>query len=261
MKTMAAVTLFSLVGCEMLTDTGDLTSGPNGLGKGQLAISVPAPITSDIAGFQISVYGPEMVSCNPMPSGSTAANEYVALMDKNFPGGKNKFSDKFFVLQAGTYCVEAAPLNSDGWRVDACSLAQGGPYQITPSQTNTVMLVSNCGGADNGGLNPTVVENHKPLITELLFDRGQSIGTCETLHVTAAANDPDNNTITYEWLVQTKPGSDTDFDASSLDNVYTFRSFVPGDYAIELRVCDFFQFCAFMDFTIHVTGDNCAPLP
>ncbi|MEL6545980.1 MAG: hypothetical protein AAFQ82_15220, partial [Myxococcota bacterium] len=146
------------------------------------------------------------------------------------------FADWYVVLTPGEYTVIAYPLDAAGNRSPHCTVASG-TATVVREQTTELLLVSQC-STNSGGLDVTVVIDRLPLIEELEFRPSKFVCTADTAQITATANDPDGDSLSYEWTVVSLPeGANTSsYCLGYADHIAAFSAEVPGRYEILLSV-------------------------
>jgi mono/diheme cytochrome c family protein len=169
--------------------------------------------------------------------------------------GMHQFADGLFVLAPGSYLVCATPLAA-GAPSQGCARAQG-TAQVVASQTAEVLLVSQCTGKPNGGLDVVATLNDPPLITGLAITPSKFITVCESAEIAATASDPDGDALSYAWMVASGPAG------SSLRAAGASATFSgpAGDYLVALTVTDVYGASAMLSFPVHISAATCAVAP
>jgi hypothetical protein len=166
--------------------------------------------------------------------------------------GMHQFADGLFVLAPGQYLVCATPLAAAGPSAD-CGRAQS-PAQVVAEQTNEVLLVSQCRGKPNGGLDVVVALNDPPQITGLDLAPSKFVTVCESVAITVTATDPDGDAITHAWAVLSGPAG------SSLHPSGATATFSgpAGDYLLAVTATDVHGASTTLSFPVHVSAATCA---
>jgi len=170
--------------------------------------------------------------------------------------GMHQFADGLFVLAPGSYLACATPLAASGASAE-CARAQA-PVQVVAEQTSEVLLISQCRGKKNGGLDVVVALNDPPLITGLDIASSKFVTTCESASVSVTATDPDGDVLTYVWAVVSGPAG------ASLHIAGPAATFSgpAGDYLLGVTVRDVHDASATLTFPVHVSAATCAvPAP
>ncbi len=191
-------------------------------------------LEDDVQGFHFEVWDSQ---------GELAAQRYVGLERENAPavpeegiGAGHRFADSFFLLPVDDYEVRVSPMRAEGEPSEDCAPAEAA-VGVVAGQTVEVELVSRCGGEGPGGLDLLIILNHPPELVSAEYAPSKWLETCEPLTIVVAAEDPDGDPVTYAWTMLEAPdGGSYDLDADG--TVADFLSDTPGDYALEVTVCD-----------------------
>ena len=161
--------------------------------------------------------------------------------------GTTIFADYFATLEAGCYDVELVPLDEDGGVVDYCSVATAEEVEVEAGETTEIVMVSQCGGDNQGGLDVLGVLNFAPAITMIEFEPSKIVG-CESVEVCTTAIDSDRDALEFEWtqLDGPTPQEGPEVVASDEDNgVHTecieMTPGYTGSYIFEVAVYDLME--------------------
>jgi hypothetical protein len=125
---------------------------------------------------------------------------------------------------------------------------------VVAEQTSEVLLVSQCRGQPNGGLDVVVALNDPPRITGLDIAPSKFVTTCQSATVTVTATDPDGDAITYDWAVLSGPDG---FSLHASGATATFSG-PAGDYLLDVVARDAHAASTMLTFPIHVSAATCA---
>jgi hypothetical protein len=168
------------------------------------------------------------------------------------PGaGSHAGADGLFVLPPGDYRVCATPM-SDAGPSQECAPTEG-TAAVFSEATTEIVLVSQCGGDENGGLDVVVALNDPPKIEGLSITPSKFITQCETATITATAVDPDGDALSYTWSLVAGAGS-----LSSQDTTASFTPASAGDSTVKVTVTDATGASTQLSFPIHVSAATCA---
>ena len=174
-----------------------------------------------------------------------------AAVDPSLAG--HRFADWFVVLNPGQYNVRAVPLAAEGQPSRVCA-AVDEDTTVFPEVTTELLLVSNCRGGANGGLDTSVVFNARPYIEELNFRDSKFVCSDEPAVISVVAGDPDGDELTYEWAVIGLPeGADhTDYCLIAQQHFASFAAVVEGRYELRVTASDGEQ-TASLSFPVYVS--------
>lgn len=202
-------------------------------------------------------------SCDDVP----IASKIVALEEEALPqhllppgvDGEHPFADGLFVLPVGDVLVCATPLKLDAppTRSDFCPTVSK-EVTVTGGSTNEIVLLSACGGPDNGGLDVVAGLNTNPHIDDLTIVPSKFIRTCEEALITVTAHDLDDDAMIYTWNVDAQPAG-TPPGLSGSGPTVTFSPHVAGDYQLSVAITDEQGTTANLSFPMHVSGAPCDP--
>lgn len=234
--------LWILTGCDLgsgVVFSGQRTAGD---GMGEIRLNLTAP--SGVEGFAFTILKDNVVVTQryvPVSSLELPANLQPAGTD-----GK-RFADAYFVLEPGTYRVQAMPMRSATEPSPGC---QGGEstVEVQAERTNEVVLVTRCGGA-TGGVDVVVIVDSSPVITGLVFDPSKFISTCQKLTVTVQTAVEPPASVRWEEVQAPAQASRSFLPSGS---TLTFLSRTAGTYQVKVTVCDQNQACSALQFPIHV---------
>ncbi|WP_437532043.1 hypothetical protein WME79_03855 [Sorangium sp. So ce726] len=203
----------------------------------------------------------KVVDAGSTCSGAAIAETTSALEPEALPGtvltvgaGTHAGADGLFVLPSGDYRVCVLPMSADAPSKE-CAPAEG-TASVFSGATTEIVLVSQCGGDQNGGLDVVVALNDPPKFNDLDITPSKFITQCESAVITAAAEDPDGDQIVYSWsLVSSPAGAAPSLQA--VDGVATFSTNAPGDYQVQITATDVHAASSSLTFPIHVSADNC----
>lgn len=193
-------------------------------------------------------------------SGPAIAEKLSPLEEENLPasleeGGPDaghRFSDALFTLAPGDYRLCATPLAASGYPSEDCAPTDE-VVSVSPGMTTEVVLVSQCGGDQNGGLDGVLVLNDPPQIDDVTIEPSKFIETCEAATLTATVSDPDGDEIaSISWQLLT-PGP----TLVGTGNTATFTATTAGDYEVEIQATDVYGGVGSLVVPIHVTGEDC----
>lgn len=166
--------------------------------------------------------------------------------------GSHRFADGLFVLAPGTYLACATPLAADGTASQQCAPTSSS-VTVVAQQTNEVLLVSQCRGNPNGGIDVVVTLNSPPLITAVDIAPSKFITVCQSAGITVTASDPDGDALSYAF---TSSGGSLASDG----NTASFLG-AAGDYTVSVDVSDGRGGHATLSFPIHVSTATCTAVP
>ena len=227
-----------------------------------LALTSDTLGNTDVAGMRFTVDG-----C----AGSATAgyNEVVEkdLEDLYLPGGigvfedkpydadsQHLFSDHYFLLAAGCYDVVVQPLRMVGQSYkdskDCASAHQDG-VTVEDGKTREILLISQCEGPANGGLDVIGTINHPPEIRNVEFRDSKFLNSCTGRNeVCVTVFDPDNDPIEIQWassqnynyLGGIRPSTESQSETVNDDGSITYCGEVVtgprGDYGYSLTAWD-----------------------
>jgi len=256
----AVLAITSMAACEDQTTT---------VGKGQLAITLPAPGSSTVTAFLIEVYEGSCLTSAPVDPENSVC---VALEPGDLPlglpspapqAGDHKFADRYFNLLVGDYCVRATPKTAcggAGLTVTGCT-APTGTATVTAGLTKEIVLVSDCDRTDTGGLDTVVVLNNDPLIQSLTFSPSKFVCAGSAVTITATALDPDLDPLNWTWTSVPGGCSATGSSSSAVTEQSSMTCSPTADQTVTVKACDTGTppLCAELTFPLHVY--DCPPAP
>jgi hypothetical protein len=188
------------------------------------------------------------------------ASHTVPLEEEPAPGSveggqpvSHHFANSLFVLAPGQYRTCATPLAVDAVSSAACAQATE-LATVSAEQTNQLVLVSQCQGSPNGGLDVAVTLNDPPQITAVTVTESTFITVCESASIAVTASDPNADALAYTWSVVSGPdaGSLHPSDSSALFSGHA------GDYVLRVSVADIHAAQTSFLLTIHVADATCS---
>jgi hypothetical protein len=187
---------------------------------------------------------------------TTSVLETEALPGGVLPAGSGTHAgaDGLFVLPPGNYRVCATPM-SDGGPSRECAPTEG-TASVIAEATTEILLVSQCGGDANGGLDTVVALNDPPKIDDLDIAPSKFITQCEAATITVTAADPDGDAVSFAWAITARPAGSSP-SLQGTDAVGTFSTDMPGDYEVRVAVSDVHAASSSLSFPIHVSAENC----
>jgi hypothetical protein len=250
---VAALSAVSM-GCSNPSDEGTVEDK-----TGRLSLKcVGGTSTHDVTGVAFVVVGAEG-SCadTPIASTTTPTLESESIPASLLPSGggsAHPFADGLFVLAPGDYRVCATPLTDAGPSADC------GPadvlVNVKPELTTEVVLMSQCKGDPNGGLDVVLGLNAPPTINTLNVAPSKFITVCEKATITVGATDANGDTMTYSGTILSGPPG-TPGSLSFAANVGTFTPGSPGDYQVKVTVTDAVGGSTSLQLPIHVSTAQC----
>jgi cysteine-rich repeat protein len=150
--------------------------------------------------------------------------------------------------------VTATPTDENGDPSSECAPASD-KVTVEANKTVELLLVSQCEGDPNGGLDVITALNDPPAIDDLELQPSKFITACEEVVLKAVASDPNGDVLSYEWEITAGPGGSISGTGPSV----TFSPNGPGEYAVTLTVTDVYEASTSLSFPIHVSADDCSP--
>lgn len=240
----------AIAGCASATDLDARTP----VGSFSAALELGA-LAHDVAGVRFDV-----VAADSACDGAVLASETRALENEALPaslagagGAQRPFADALFVLEPGKYRVCATPLADDGAASARCAPAQTG-VEVAAGETDEVVLISQCAATGSGGLDVVVALNDPPRITAVALDPSKFITVCESLTISAEAEDPNGDAVSYAWALTAGP----DGAALESDGAAAIFSGPAGDYAVTVTATDVHGNASSLAFPVHVSDASCA---
>lgn len=190
-----------------------------------------------------------------VPKGATC--DATAIAQRRVPapaanGGRQTF-DAFFVLPPGDYHVCVTPMGGET-PSRSCGRAES-DATVTPQKTTEIILVSQCRGNPNGGLDVATTLNDPPSIDDLAIRPSKFISTCDQATLAATASDPNGDALSYAWAIVDGPTGGA--LVSPTGNPATFSATTAGDYTVQLTVSDSHGANVSLTFPMHVAPGNC----
>jgi hypothetical protein len=202
------------VGCSSAIDSepNEPASASEGAETARLKLTTDVLADTDLGGVRYTV---TEVDCNTgdpiVPANVETAD--VDLADMFIPGGngtfedtpydadsEHLFADQYFDLAPGCYDVLVEPIQENGDLSRDCWSAHQDGVEVFASSTTEILLIMQCRGEDNGGLDVIATANHPPSIDDLQFDPSKF--TCEeTTRVCVTVSDPDSDPVEVTWNV------------------------------------------------------------
>jgi hypothetical protein len=243
------------VGCTSDLDTGpsEPASSSEGAETARLELTTDVLADTDLGGVRYTV---TQVDCNtgdPIVPGYTESVD-VDLADMYIPGGngtfedtpydadsQHLFADQYFDLAPGCYDVLVEPLQANGDLSRDCWSAHRNAVEVFASSTTELLLIMQCRGEDNGGLDVIATANHPPRIDDLQFEPSKF--TCEErTRVCLTISDPDSDPLDVAWNVgpgaQVTATSQQTGDDGQIVACATIQSSTPGSYDVTATVFD-----------------------
>jgi hypothetical protein len=192
-------------------------------------------------------------SCTDVPiAEATGTIEEEALQGNLDPTGTETgraFVDGLMVLPPGDYKVCVQPLQADGKPSTECE-AVSADVTVTSEVTTEIVLISQCQGVANGGLDVVVGLNDPPVINDLDIGPSKFITTCQTAELTVDASDPNGDELSYDWSIVSGPaGGVLDENGATA----TFTPGAAGDYELLVTVYDSTGGSTKLSFPVHVS--------
>ncbi|WP_437600272.1 PKD domain-containing protein [Sorangium sp. So ce590] len=239
--------------CDMEKSDGD-AAGTTGAIHAALAVR---GARHDVTAIHYKVVGAGS-TCGDAPlAEATSALEPEALPGSVLPAssGTHAGDSVVFLLPPGNYRVCATPM-SDAAPSSECAPTEGTAY-VAAEATTEVLLVSQCGGGANGGLDTVVALNDPPRINDLDIAPSKFISRCETATITVGAEDPDGDPISFAWSITASPsGSSPALQATGAAS--SFSTDMPGDYQVQVTVSDVYAASSSLTFPVHVSAEDCS---
>lgn len=193
----------------------------------------------------------------------TTISQYVDLEDEGLPpwllpqgaGGAHAFADLLAVLPANQTCtVTVTPMQSPGVPSQDCSPATQ-TINVMPGVTQEIVLIMQCQGEPNGGIDVVGGLNHPPVITALGLAPSKFILACQDAIISPTIIDPDGDQVTTQVYIGNSPAGSQP-TITLVGGQWVFHTDLPGQYEIKLVATDPFGATTAITFPIHVSPDD-----
>lgn len=252
---MSRVRVAALVGACFLTGAA-ACEGPRDSQLGRMHAQLTlADVSHDVIGMDYKIVAAGAECAAPAIAAATVGRQGGALPTSLQPSGgaaNHVFFDAFFNLPPGVYQVCATPTASEGPSA-FCGVAQGNAT-VVAELTTEILLVSQCRGQANGGLDVITTLNDPPRIDGLSFRPGKFVSQCDKAGITVTASDPNGDALSYAWSVVNGPGGGL---ITSSGNTATFTPGAAGDYELKVVVTDVHGGTTSLTFPLHVAPGQC----
>src|SRR5262249_26895616 len=128
-----------------------------------------------------------------------------------------------------------------------------GTATVFGGSTTEVLLVSQCKGDPNGGLDARTALNDPPQIDRIKIDPSKFVPNCEGATLRVSASDPNGDAIDYTWAIISGPAGATLAPSGSSAKFHGD----PGDYTLSVTATDIYGAATSLTFPIHVTSADC----
>ncbi|XXX75581.1 Ig-like domain-containing protein [Sorangium sp. So ce134] len=206
----------------------------------------------DVVGVHYKVVAVDGSCGDPAIAETTSALEEEALPEGVAPpgAGVHAGADGLFVVPPGAYRVCATPLSSSGPSLE-CAPAES-TASVFPEATSEILLVSQCAGAPNGGLDVIAALNDPPTIEDIDIAPSKYITQCETAAIAVTASDPDGDAISVAWELVSGAG-----ELAGDGGAATFTPAGPGAVTVRVTVTDALGGSSRLSFPLHVSAADC----
>ncbi|MDC0677750.1 hypothetical protein [Sorangium atrum] len=244
----------ALAGCD-----GEAPSQEEGVGNVTAALTMANQ--HDVAAIDFRIATLAQSCDNPLTQAINALETEVLPPSLQPPGsGAHAFADALFVLPVGDYRLCAIPVTTFGTPSVQCGRVEA-TVTVLPNVTNEVVLVSQCSGAEMGGLDAVVVLNDPPQITGLLIAESKFITLCQAAQIRVNAVDPNGDALSFSFSVVSGPGPGSLMQGAPAivgctaesPECQTFTPSIVGDYLLRVEVGDGLGGVATLTFPIHVS--------
>ncbi|QDG54807.1 hypothetical protein FIV42_29890 [Persicimonas caeni] len=255
-KYVLVTSLGLAVGCSSATEPGPAgaTSPDDAAETAKLALTTDVLADTDLGGMRFTVTQVDCATGDPIVPGYTETAD-VDLADMYIPGGngtfedapydadsQHLFADQYFDLAPGCYDVLVEPIQENGDPSQDCWSAHQDNIEVFAGSTTETLLILQCRGEDNGGLDIIGTANHPPQIDELEFQPSKF--TCEQeTRVCIDISDPDSDPMEVDWSAglsgaQIVSTSQQTTDEGVTTACATISAATPGTYQIKATVFD-----------------------
>ena len=117
-------------------------------------------------------------------------------LDEN---SEHPFADRFEVVPAGCYNIEAVPLAEGGEASADCAPAWAKSILVEDGETTDVFLISQCKGAAVGAVDTVVALNRPPMLEQVTYKPSKFISVGDKGTICVTASDPDGDPIEFAW--------------------------------------------------------------
>lgn len=222
--------LVACVACER--EESPVTPTPANRGELGVGLGVAG---ADVTAVRIDIVGAGE-DCSAEPIASQTVELPPSEPDADMQGAQRQ-SNAWFAVPAGDVRVCVTPL-SDGMGSARCQPADEVAH-IEPGETTEVRLVVQCRSAEDGILDTVISLNEAPRVSQLSLDPGDVIAACESVTLSASADDADGDAISYTWSVgdplRLRPYEGT-LEAAGAEA--TFSATIAGTYRVNLVADD-----------------------
>ena len=193
-------------GCGSDTNLEDGYFG-SGTRQTSMALSAQVGTDSEVTGMS---FGIERVACDEGETVEPFRYDHSGrLEDLTFPAdlvpdqpyhddSEHMFADHYVVLPAGCYTVKATPM-FEGQPSSVCSEATATGVRVQDGRTTEVTLISQCEGAERGGLDTAATLNRPPTIEAVVYEPSKFVALCQASEICVTASDPDNDPLEFEF--------------------------------------------------------------
>lgn len=163
-------------------------------------------------------------------------------------GSRHRYSDHVQALIPGCFQVVATPVEASGEPMTRCKPAKRSKVVVEADQTEEIVLIHQCEGAQSGGLGALAILNHPPQIQDVSFESAQ-LGQCaQDIVACATATDPEGDPLRFEW--EQIPGAAPTLNPGEVvfqsprdpfgahKECIRYRPESPGRYDIKVKVFD-----------------------
>ncbi|WP_437576205.1 Ig-like domain-containing protein [Sorangium sp. So ce887] len=234
------------------TSTEDVTATSAGeTGAIHAALTVGG-LRHDVVAVHYKLVAVDGTCGDPAIAETTSALEEEALPDRVLPPRTrvHAAADGMFVVPPGAYRVCATPMSSSGPSLE-CAPAEA-TANVYPEATSEIVLVSQCAGEPNGGLDVIVALNDPPTIEGIDITPSKYITECETATIAVTASDADGDAVTVAWELLSDAG-----ELAGSGSTATFTPAGAGVVAVQVTVSDNLGGSSRLSFPLYVSPADC----
>ncbi|MCA9516563.1 MAG: hypothetical protein KC635_16595 [Myxococcales bacterium] len=170
--------------------------------------------------------------------------------------GEHMVADCFFVLEPGTYDIQSVEvIGNEGDALECCDADYPATADVTEGETTEFGAELSCDVIGSGALDVYGWLNRAPVVMQMTISPSKFAETCGLIQVDAQAEDPEGDTVMYDWEVTYAPDGAT-YTADSDGSTFFFAATAMGDYGVTLTVSDEHGESTSLSFPLHVTSEG-----